>query len=160
MTSCFWLIQINSSRCSLLLLLNPFSSRCSLFLVGGDPATNSQYLESNLFDVRSDSTVEEVSKNEIKINWGVGIVGHVAQTGVSCNVSDCYQDSRYILLWWNLIFIFLMIAVLCKGLNQGFVFSLYFLSFFYSSWFSSPFWHLLLTWSRSIILTKLYSAQV
>ena len=65
-----------------------------------------------------------------------------------------------ILLWWNLIFIFLMIAVLCKGLNQGFVFSLYFLSFFYSSWFSSPFWHLLLTWSRSIILTKLYSAQV
>ena len=69
-------------------------SRCSLFLVGGDPATNSQYLESNLFDVSSHSTVEEVSKKMIKINWGVGIVGHVAQTGVSCNVSDCYQDSR------------------------------------------------------------------
>lgn len=37
----------------------------------------------------------QVSAKEIKINWGVGIVGHVAQTGVSCNVSDCYQDSRW-----------------------------------------------------------------
>ena len=42
----------------------------------------------------SHSTVEEVSQNEIRITWGVGIVGHVAQTGLSCNVSDCYQDSR------------------------------------------------------------------
>ena len=39
--------------------------------------------------------VFQVSAKEIKINWGVGIVGHVAQTGVSCNVSDCYQDSRW-----------------------------------------------------------------
>jgi len=70
------------------------ADRCSLFLVGGDPGH--QYLESNLFDVSSNSTVEEVSaKHKIKINWGVGIVGNVAQTGVSCNVSDCYQDSRF-----------------------------------------------------------------
>lgn len=33
--------------------------RCSLFLVGGDPGN--QYLESNLFDVCSHSTVEEVT---------------------------------------------------------------------------------------------------
>jgi len=71
------------------------ADRCSLFLVGGDSGTNSQYLESNLFDVSSRSTVEEVSKNVIRIKWGVGIVGHVAQTGVSCNVSDCYQDARF-----------------------------------------------------------------
>ena len=44
----------------------------------------------------SHSTVEEVSQNEIRITWGVGIVGHVAQTGLSCNVSDCYQDSRWV----------------------------------------------------------------
>ena len=68
--------------------------RCSLFLVGGDPGSNNQYLESNLFDVSSHSTVEEVSKNTIKVSWGVGIVGHVAHTGLSCNVSDCYKDSR------------------------------------------------------------------
>lgn len=36
------------------------ADRCSLFLVGGDPATDSQYLVSNLFDVSSHSTVEEV----------------------------------------------------------------------------------------------------
>ena len=68
--------------------------RCSLFLVGGEPGSNSQYLESNLFDVSSHSTVEEVSKNTIKVSWGSGIVGHVAHTGLSCNVSDCYKDSR------------------------------------------------------------------
>ena len=49
---------------------------------------------SNLFDVSSNSTVEEMSKNEIRVPWGVGIVGYVAKTGESCNVNDCYQDSR------------------------------------------------------------------
>ena len=66
--------------------------------MGGEPGSNSQYLESNLFDVSSHSTVEEVSKNTIKVSWGSGIVGHVAHTGLSCNVSDCYKDSRYDLL--------------------------------------------------------------
>ena len=70
------------------------ADRCSLFLVAGDPGTHSQYLQSNLFDVSSNSTVEEISKNEIRIPWGVGIVGYVAETGESCNVYDCYQDSR------------------------------------------------------------------
>ena len=84
-------------------------------MVGGDPATNSQYLESNLFDVSSHSTVEEVSKNEIKINWGVGIVGHVAQTGLSCNVSDCYKDSRY-----NLLFCSLHTQGKLKTINQNY----------------------------------------
>ena len=36
----------------------------------------------------------QVSKNEIKIPWGSGIVGFVAKTGESCNVTDCYKDSR------------------------------------------------------------------
>jgi len=71
------------------------ADRCSLFLVAGDPGTNSQYLLSNLFDVSSNSTVEEISKNEIRVPWGVGIVGYVAKTGESCNVSDCYLDSRF-----------------------------------------------------------------
>jgi len=72
-----------------------YADRCSLFLVGGDPGTDYQYLVSNLFDVSSHSTVEEVSKNEIKIPWGSGIVGFVAKTGQSCNVTDCYKDSRF-----------------------------------------------------------------
>ena len=48
-----------------------------------------------MFDVSSNSTVEEMSKNEIRVPWGVGIVGYVAKTGESCNVNDCYQDSRW-----------------------------------------------------------------
>jgi hypothetical protein len=36
----------------------------------------------------------KVSKNEIKIPWGSGIVGYVAKTGESCNVTDCYKDAR------------------------------------------------------------------
>ena len=36
----------------------------------------------------------QVSKNEIKIPWGSGIVGFVAKTGESCNVTDCYKDAR------------------------------------------------------------------
>jgi dual 3',5'-cyclic-AMP and -GMP phosphodiesterase 11 len=43
-----------------------YADRCSLFLVAGDPAANHQcqYLVSNLFDVSSNSTVEEVRSTE------------------------------------------------------------------------------------------------
>ena len=81
-----------------------YADRCSLFLVkGGDRTSgngsgsgggNGKYLVSNLFDVSSSSTVEEVSKNEIKIPWGSGIVGYVAESGEPCNIADCYQDAR------------------------------------------------------------------
>ena len=40
-----------------------YADRCSLFLVGGDQTTDSQYLVSNLFDVSSNSTVEEVQSS-------------------------------------------------------------------------------------------------
>ena len=42
------------------------SDRCSLFLVTGDSETNSQYLVSNLFDVSSSSTVEEVGHKSLE----------------------------------------------------------------------------------------------
>jgi len=71
------------------------ADRCSLFLVAGEPGTDSQHLVSNLFDVSSNSTVEEMCKNEIRVPWGVGIVGYVAKTGDSCNVTDCYRDARF-----------------------------------------------------------------
>lgn len=38
----------------------------------------------------------QVSRREIRINWGQGIVGYVAQTGVSCNVKNCYEDPRLV----------------------------------------------------------------
>ena len=71
-------------------------SRCSLFLVHGEAGSDNRCLVSNLFDVSSKSTVEEMSqKTEIKIPWGSGIVGHVAQSGKPVNIEDCYKDSRF-----------------------------------------------------------------
>ena len=67
-----------------------------MFLVQGEPGTDSHCLISNLFDVSSNSTVEEMNKKtEIRIPWGNGIVGHVAQCGVALNIPDCYQDDRF-----------------------------------------------------------------
>ena len=75
----------------------PFSpGRCSLFLVQGDPGTDSHCLISDLFDVCSNSTVEEMNqKTEIRIPWDSGIVGHVAKSGTPVNIPDCYADDRF-----------------------------------------------------------------
>lgn len=57
---------------------------------------DSRFLMSNLFDVSSNSTVEEMNKKtEIRVQWGQGIVGHVAKSGVSLNIPDVYQDERF-----------------------------------------------------------------
>ena len=72
------------------------SFRCSLFLVQGEVGTDTHCLVSNLFDVSSNSTVEEMSrKSEIRILWGNGIVGHVAATGKPLTIRDCYEDKRF-----------------------------------------------------------------
>ena len=34
-------------------------------------------------------------KKEIRIPWDSGIVGHVAKSGVSLNIPDCYEDERF-----------------------------------------------------------------
>ncbi|CAH1793418.1 unnamed protein product, partial [Owenia fusiformis] len=67
------------------------ADRCSLFLVqkvGGE-----RFLVSKLFDVSTESTLEGcVDKTEeIRIPWGMGIVGHVAKTGERVNIPDAYQ---------------------------------------------------------------------
>ena len=49
-----------------------------------------------MFDVNINSTVEEMSKKaEIRIPWGSGIVGHVAASGKSVNISDCYTEENF-----------------------------------------------------------------
>ena len=73
-----------------------FFCRCSLFLVQGEVGTDTHCLISNLFDVSSSSTVEEMNrKSEIRISWGSGIVGHVAATGLPVTIADCYEDKRF-----------------------------------------------------------------
>ncbi|XP_070544781.1 dual 3',5'-cyclic-AMP and -GMP phosphodiesterase 11-like isoform X2 [Ptychodera flava] len=71
------------------------ADRCSLFLVHGEKGSDDCYLASKLFDVRSDSTVEESLQEEIRIPWGKGIVGYVAKTGETVNIADAYEDPRF-----------------------------------------------------------------
>ncbi|XP_023290420.1 dual 3',5'-cyclic-AMP and -GMP phosphodiesterase 11 isoform X2 [Orussus abietinus] len=53
-------------------------------------------LVSKLFDVCSRSTLLEMEKKEeIKIPWGTGIVGYVAESGEPVNIPDAYKDSRF-----------------------------------------------------------------
>eukprot|EP00095_Tigriopus_kingsejongensis_P009245 maker-scaffold495_size155559-snap-gene-0.38 protein:Tk09245 transcript:maker-scaffold495_size155559-snap-gene-0.38-mRNA-1 annotation:"dual 3 -cyclic-amp and -gmp" len=72
------------------------ADRCSLFLVQGDSEPEARCLVSDLFDVSSKSTVEEMNKKtEIRVPWGQGIVGYVAQSGIALNIQDVYQDKRF-----------------------------------------------------------------
>lgn len=75
-------------------LLN--ADRCSLFLVHGREGED-RFLEAKLFDVSADTTLEEVCENReaIRIPWGTGIIGHVAQTGELLNIPDAYKDPRF-----------------------------------------------------------------
>jgi len=72
------------------ILLN--ADRCSLFLVQGR-GTDEKQLVSKLFDVRAETTLEQLSENQegIRIAWGTGIVGFVAKTGEPQNIPDAYE---------------------------------------------------------------------
>ena len=49
---------------------------------------------SKLFDVCSNSTLEEMEQqDEVKVAWGTGIAGHVAESGEPVNIPDAYQVS-------------------------------------------------------------------
>lgn len=57
-----------------------------------------RYLVSKLFDVCSKSTLREMEKkDEIRIPWGTGIVGFVAESGEPVNIPDAYQVIRKII---------------------------------------------------------------
>ncbi|KAG7312318.1 Dual 3'-5'-cyclic-AMP and -GMP phosphodiesterase 11 [Plutella xylostella] len=76
------------------------ADRGSLFLVQGDKTAadnqNGRCLVSKLFDVCSKSTPEQMEKlEEIRIPWGSGIVGYVAESGEPVNIPDAYKDERF-----------------------------------------------------------------
>ncbi|XP_070185769.1 dual 3',5'-cyclic-AMP and -GMP phosphodiesterase 11-like [Littorina saxatilis] len=79
---------------NLSILLN--ADRCSLFLVQGK-GTKEKSLVSKLFDVSCDSTYQEICEREeeIRVPWGTGIIGYVADKGESVNIPDAYQDPRF-----------------------------------------------------------------
>lgn len=70
------------------------SDRCSLFLVRG--SRENKVLVSKLFDVTSESTLDESirsEEDEICVPLGVGIAGHTAATGETINIKDAYSVS-------------------------------------------------------------------
>ncbi|XP_033150871.1 dual 3',5'-cyclic-AMP and -GMP phosphodiesterase 11 isoform X1 [Drosophila busckii] len=79
------------------ILLN--ADRGSLFLVQGrcNGADGlKKCLVSKLFDVCPRSTVEEMEQQEeVRVAWGTGIAGHVAESGEPVNIPDAYQDQRF-----------------------------------------------------------------
>ncbi|XP_055635245.1 dual 3',5'-cyclic-AMP and -GMP phosphodiesterase 11-like isoform X2 [Toxorhynchites rutilus septentrionalis] len=80
------------------ILLN--ADRGSLFLVRGKSTCGSDHtkkcLVSKLFDVCSSSTLEEMEQqDEVRVAWGMGIAGHVAESGEPVNIPDAYQDDRF-----------------------------------------------------------------
>lgn len=59
-------------------------SCCSIFVI--------RCLVSKLFDVCSKSTPEQMEQlEEIRIPWGSGIVGYVAESGEPVNIPDAYK---------------------------------------------------------------------
>lgn len=51
-------------------------------------------LVSKLFDVCPRSTFEEiVQQDEVRVAWGTGIAGYVAESGDPVNIPDAYQVS-------------------------------------------------------------------
>ncbi|XP_012288226.1 cGMP-specific 3',5'-cyclic phosphodiesterase [Orussus abietinus] len=73
------------------------ADRGSLFLAKG-PQDN-RYLFAKLFDVTQDTELDEAlqraTNEEIKIPFGVGIAGYVAQTKEIINIKDAYKDPRF-----------------------------------------------------------------
>lgn len=74
------------------------ADRGSLFLAKG--STEGRYLLSKFFDVRHDTTFEEAinlaKSEEIRIPFGVGIAGTVAQNKVMINIKDAYEVRNFI----------------------------------------------------------------
>lgn len=72
------------------------ADRCSLFLVRG--SRENKVLVSKLFDVTSESTVDQSIRSEddeICVPLGVGIAGHTAATGETINIKDAYSVSEF-----------------------------------------------------------------
>lgn len=71
------------------------ADRGSLFLARGPPGD--RYLVAKLFDVRHDTELDEAIKlartEELRIPFGIGIAGTVAQTKTLINIKDAYNVS-------------------------------------------------------------------
>ncbi|ELU06480.1 hypothetical protein CAPTEDRAFT_169631 [Capitella teleta] len=88
MTSLTSRILVNIS-----ILLN--ADRSSLFFVDGHKSKKS--LVSKVFDIYAGTNCFPAAhgNNMVRVPWGEGIIGHVAETGNAANVRNACQDPRY-----------------------------------------------------------------
>ncbi|KAL0269123.1 UNVERIFIED_CONTAM: hypothetical protein PYX00_006958 [Menopon gallinae] len=73
----------------------------SLFLIEG-PRGGRQTLVSKVFDVHSGASTfllpggkNNGNDNEVQVPWGVGVLGHVAETGETVNLQVACEDPRF-----------------------------------------------------------------
>lgn len=79
-------------------------------------------LVSKLFDVCPRSTLEEiVLHEEVRVAWGTGIAGHVAESGEPVNIPDAYQVCTFFVTINSLHFGRLMHFVLSCRMNVSIV---------------------------------------
>lgn len=87
-------ILTNADRCSLFLVKvsaraarrHHFGERNRKICLQGEKSDPDRHFVSTLFDVSSESTIEQMEqREEIRLPWGHGIVGYVAESG---EVSD------------------------------------------------------------------------
>ena len=84
---------LHADRGSLFLVQGEKGGGCTPLPPGQTP--RGRCLVSKLFDVCSRSTLTEMEKKEeIRIPWGTGIVGYVAESGEPVNIPDAYQVRR------------------------------------------------------------------
>lgn len=70
-------------------------------------------LVSKLFDVCPRSTLEEMEKqDEVRVAWGTGIAGHVAESGEPVNIPDAYQVCSSILFIYYIFFVVARITLI------------------------------------------------
>lgn len=98
------------------LLIDSFSIRSTLTSLSPAISIQHQWLCSNiclffrwlvskLFDVCPRSTLAEIEqKDEIRVAWGTGIAGYVAESGEPVNIPDAYQVSYQTIIHFNLSF--------------------------------------------------------
>ena len=83
------------------------ADRCSLFLAEFDKGTGNKVMVSKLFDVTSGAQLKDCTtkqEEQIRIPWGQGIIGHVAQSGCLLNIPDAYAVSLFLFLNYDLLF--------------------------------------------------------
>lgn len=96
----------------LIFVFVPISFAFAIFVLS--PVRSNRCLVSKLFDVCPRSTFEEiVQQDEVRVAWGTGIAGHVAESGEPVNIPDAYQVS-----WLEQLFVYSVFVSLLRLRQQ------------------------------------------